>query len=180
LASNRFKVPQEDYERLLNAQQVGDPSEVGRSAAALERAIWLQAKTIEEKYVREPHSTGFAIMFLPTEGLFAEAVRRPGLCADVQNTYHVMIAGPTTQRSLLTSLRVGFKTLAISQHASDVQSLLNAVKSAFVEYSKSWERLGKQLNTTQDTVDDVRRKTNRIHKALRDVESPALPNGAAQ
>ena len=174
------KFPQEDYERLLNAQRAGDPGEVQRSAAALERAIRLQAKTIEEKYVREPHSTGFAIMFLPTEGLFAEAVRRPGLCTDVQHTYHIMIAGPTTLRVLLTSLRVGFKTLAISQHASDVQDLLNAVKAAFVEYSKSWQRLGKQLHTTHNTVDDVRRKTNRIHKALRDVESPALHNGAAQ
>ena len=129
--------------------------------------------------MQEPHSTGFAIMFLPTEGLFAETVRRPGLCADLQNTYHVMIAGPTTLRALLTSLRVGFKTLAISKHASDVQRLLGAVKDAFEEYSKSWEKLGKQLNTAQNTVDEVRRRTNRVHKALRDVESPLQANGDA-
>jgi DNA recombination protein RmuC len=97
------KFPQEDYERLLNTQQTGDPDGVERAATALERAIRLQAKMIEEKYVQEPHSTGFAIMFLPTEG----SVRRPGLCADVQNTYHVMTAGPTTLRALLTSLAYG-------------------------------------------------------------------------
>jgi DNA recombination protein RmuC len=83
------------------------------------------------------------------------------------------------KRVLLTSLRVGFKTLAISQHASDVQRLLGAVKDGFIEYSKSWEKLGRQLNTAQNTVDEVRRRTNRVHKALRDVESRSLPNGGA-
>jgi DNA recombination protein RmuC len=174
------KFPQEDFDRLQNAQQAGDPDQVERLGKVFERAIKGQAKTIEEKYVQEPYSTGFAIMFLPTEGLFAETVRRPGLCADVQNTYRVMIAGPTTLRALLTSLRVGFKTLAISQHASDVQRLLGAVKTAFAEYSTVWERLGKQLNTAQNTVNDVRRKTNKVHKVLSEVESSALPNGGAQ
>jgi DNA recombination protein RmuC len=145
----------------------------------LGKAVRFQASLIKDKYVQVPYSTDFAIMFLP-KVCSAETVRRPGLCTDVQNTYRVMIAGPTTLRALLTSLRVGFKTLAISQSVSSIQNLLGAVKSAFEDYSTSWERLRKQLNTAQNTVDDIPKKTNRVHKALREVESPALPNGAVQ
>jgi DNA recombination protein RmuC len=171
------KFPQEDYDRLLNAQQLGDPIEVERYAAALEKAIRFQASLIKEKYIHVPYSTDFAIMFLPTEGLFAETVRRPGLCADVQSTYKVMIAGPTTLRSLLTSLRVGFKTLAISKHVSEIGNLLSVVKSEFGKYADTWQRLEKQLGTAQNTARQLGTRSRAVERTLRNVETAKLPHG---
>ena len=174
------KFPQEDYERLLNAQAAGDPNDVERWAAALERAIRLQAKTIYEKYVRPPHSTDFAIMFLPTEGLFAETVRRPGLCADVQSAHHIMLAGPTTLRALLTSLQLGFRTLAIEKHATEVWKVLGAAKAEFGNYADVWKKLERQLGTAQNTVHELGRRTRAVERKLRNVETAELPNGGSE
>jgi DNA recombination protein RmuC len=174
------KFPQEDYERLLNAQQLADPVEVERYAAALEKAIRFQASLIKDKYVQIPYSTDFAIMFLPTEGLFAETVRRPGLCADVQNTYKIMIAGPTTLRALLTSLRVGFKTLAISKRVGEIGTLLGVVKAEFGRYADTWERLGQQLGRAQNTVQQLGTRTRAVERKLRSVEEAELPNGGSE
>lgn len=112
------KFPHEDYDRLLAAQEAGIAEDVERAATALERAIRLHAKSISDKYVHPPHSTDFAIMYLPTEGLFAEVIRRPGLARELQSNHRIMIQGPTTLAALLTSLQMGFRTLAIEKRSS--------------------------------------------------------------
>lgn len=169
------KFPQEDYDRLLTAQESGLPDEVEKAALALERAVRAQAKSICEKYVHPPHSTDFAIMYLPTEGLFAEVVRRPGLCSDIQATHRVMLTGPTTLAALLTSLQMGFRTLAIEQRSSEVWQVLGAAKAEFRRYGEVWNKLGKQLDTAKKTVEEAGRRTRAVERKLRDVEIVELP-----
>lgn len=164
------KFPHEDYERLLKAQESGDPDAVERAASALERAIRLQAKTICEKYVHPPYSTDFAIMYLPTEGLFAEAIRRPGLFNDLQNKHRVMLTGPTTHAALLTSLQMGFKTLAIEKRSSEVWQVLSAAKTEFQKYGSVWQKLGRQLETAKRTVDDAGRRARAVERRLSKIE----------
>ncbi|TIQ33087.1 MAG: DNA recombination protein RmuC [Mesorhizobium sp.] len=170
------KFPQEDYERLLAAQDVGSSAEVEAAGLSLERAIRLQAKTISEKYVHPPHSTDFAIMYLPTEGLFAEAIRRPGLGGDIQNKYRVVLTGPTTLAALLTSLQMGFRTLVIEKRSSEVWQVLGAAKAEFRKYGEVWNKLGKQLDTAKRTVEDAGRRTRALERKLRDVETVELPD----
>lgn len=164
------KFPQEDYERLIGAQEAGRPEEVERAALALERAIRLQAKTISDKYIHPPHSTDFAILYLPTEGLFAEVARRPGLCGEIQQKSRVMLTGPTTLAALLTSLQLGFRTLAIEKRSSEVWQVLGAAKAEFGKYAKVWEKLGNQLETARRTVDEAGRRTRAVERRLRGVE----------
>ncbi|KAB1658599.1 DNA recombination protein RmuC [Pseudoclavibacter sp. CFCC 11306] len=165
------KFPQEDYERLLQAQEAADTSGIEAAGRSLEKAVRLQAKTIASKYIDPPHSTDFAIMYLPTEGLFAEVIRRPGLASDLQTQFHVMVTGPTTLMSLLNSLQLGFKTLAIEQRTSEVWKILSAAKTEFGKYGQVWEKLSKQLQTAQRTVDEAGRRTRAVERRLRDVES---------
>lgn len=164
------KFPHEDYDRLLVAQDAGVADDVERAAVALERAIRLQAKTICEKYVHPPHSTDFAIMYLPTEGLFAEVIRRPGLASEMQTKHRVMIQGPTTLAALLSSLQMGFRTLAIEKRSSEVWQVLGAAKAEFAKYGQVWEKLGKQLDTARKTVDEAGKRTRAVSRKLRDVE----------
>ena len=171
------KFPHEDYDRLLTAQEVGVPEDVERAALALERAVRLQAKTISDKYVHPPHSTDFAIMYLPTEGLFAEIIRRPGLGRDVQSKYRVMVTGPTTLAALLSSLQMGFRTLAIEKRSSDVWRVLGEAKEEFRKYGDVWDRLGKQLDTAKKTVDEAGRRTRAVERRLRDVETEQVGSG---
>lgn len=165
------KFPQEDYERLLQAQEAADTGGIEAAGRSLEKAVRLQAKTIASKYIDPPHSTDFAIMYLPTEGLFAEVIRRPGLASDLQTQFHVMVTGPTTLMSLLNSLQLGFKTLAIEQRTSEVWKILSAAKTEFGKYGQVWEKLSKQLQTAQRTVDEAGRRTRAVERRLRDVES---------
>lgn len=169
------KFPHEDYDRLLSAQEIGLPDEVEKAAVALERAVRAQAKSICEKYVHPPHSTDFAIMYLPTEGLFAEVVRRPGLCSDIQATHRVMLTGPTTLAALLTSLQMGFRTLAIEKRSSEVWQVLGAAKAEFRRYGEVWNKLEKQLDTAKKTVEEAGRRTRAVERKLRDVETVELP-----
>ena len=169
------KFPHEDYDRLLAAQDAGLPEEVERCGQALERAVRIQARIICEKYVHPPHSTDFAIMYLPTEGLFAEIIRRPGLCADIQSTHRVMLTGPTTLSALLTSLQMGFRTLAIEKRSSEVWQVLGAAKTEFRKYGEVWSKLGKQLDSAKKTVDEAGRRTRAVERKLRDVEAVELP-----
>ena len=127
------KFPMEDYDRLLDASQRGDVDAVEIAARAIEAVIRGSARAICEKHIHSPHSTDFAVLFLPTEGLFAEVVRRPGLIDALQREWHIMIAGPTTLLSLLVSLRVGFRSLAIQKHSNEVWKVLAAVKTEFWE-----------------------------------------------
>ncbi len=170
------KFPQEDYERLQAAQESGSADEITKSGKDLERAIRLQAKTIQDKYVHPPKTTDFAIMYLPTEGLFAEVVRRPGLTTDLQNNFRVLVTGPTTLMSLLNSLQMGFKTLAIEKSASDVWNVLAAAKKEFGKYGEVMDKLAKQLETAQNTVREVGTRTNAVKKTLAKVENYELPD----
>ncbi|KAF1696167.1 DNA recombination protein RmuC [Pseudoxanthomonas jiangsuensis] len=165
------KFPREDYERLLDAQEQGDPELVRTSGAQLEKAIRVQAKSICEKYVAPPHTTDFAVMFLPTEGLYAETIRRPGLTDALQREHRIVVAGPTTVTALLNSLQMGFRTLAIEQRSSEVWSLLGAVKSEFGKFAGILERAEKQINTVGKSLGDASRKTRTIERKLRGVES---------
>ena len=144
----------EDYDRLLTAQEAGIAEEMERAALALERAVRLQAKTICAKYVHPPHSTDFAIMYLPTEGLFAEVIRRPGLMMELQQNQRVMITGPTTLSAILNSLQMGFRSVAIEKRSSEVWQVLGKAKAEFRKYGEVWDRLGKQLAAAQNTVAD--------------------------
>jgi DNA recombination protein RmuC len=165
------KFPKEDYERLVAAWEAGDADGARASLDALERVIEGEAKKIGEKYIRPPHSTDFAILFLPTEGLYAEAMRRPGLTARLQSKYKVTVAGPTTLAALLTSFQMGFRTLAIQQRSSEVWQVLGEAKSEFEKYAKVWDKLGQQLQTAQNTVQEAGRRTRAVSRKLRDVET---------
>jgi len=165
------KFPREDYERLLDAQEAGDQEAVRASGNQLERALRVQARSICEKYIVPPHTTDFAVMFLPTEGLYAEAIRRPGLVDVLQREHRVVVAGPTTVTALLNSLQMGFRTLAIEQRSSEVWSLLGAVKGEFGKFAGILEKAEKQINTVGKSLGDASRKTRTIERKLRGVES---------
>lgn len=164
------KFPQEDYERLLDAQERGDKSEIDAASKSLERAVLAQAKTIASKYIDPPRSTDFAIMYLPTEGLFAEVVRRPGLASKLQTELRILITGPTTLMSLLNSLQMGFRSLAIEKRSSEVWQVLSAAKTEFQKYGQVWDKLGRQLETAQKTVKEAGVRTRAVERKLRDVE----------
>ncbi len=168
------KFPQEDYERLLEAQELGDKTEIDTQSKNIERVILAQAKLIRDKYIEPPYSTDFGIMYLPTEGLFAEVVRRPGLTSRLQNEFHITVAGPSVLMTLLNSLQMGFRTLAIEQRSSEVWKVLSAAKAEFQKYGQVWEKLGKQLQTAQNTVSEAGRRTRAVERKLRDVETLEL------
>jgi DNA recombination protein RmuC len=160
------KFPQEDYERLLTAQESGSLEEIEKAGQAIEKAIRQSAKDISEKYIRPPFSTDFGIMYLPTEGLFAEVIRRPGLCSELQTKHRVLVTGPTTLMAILNSLQIGFKTLAVQKRTSEVWRVLASVQSEFKKYGAVWEKLEKQLNTAQNTVKDARLATKKVEREL--------------
>ena len=170
------KFPQEDYERLLEAQETGDTEAIQLAGRTIEKVILTQAKLIHDKYVHPPHSTDFAIMYLPTEGLFAEAIRRPGLANKIQREFRVTIAGPTVLMSLLNSLQLGFRTLAIEQRSSEVWKVLGAAKAEFQKYGQVWDKLEKQLATAQNTVQQAGVRTRAVERTLRDVETYEVSN----
>ncbi|HEY0332254.1 MAG TPA: DNA recombination protein RmuC [Stenotrophomonas sp.] len=165
------KFPREDYERLIDAQELGDQEQILVTGAQLERAIRVQAKSIGDKYIVPPHTTDFAVMFLPTEGLYAETIRRPGLVDLLQREYRVVIAGPSTVTALLNSLQMGFRTLAIEKRSSEVWGLLGAVKSEFGKFAGILEKAEKQINTVGKSLGEASRKTRTIERRLRGVET---------
>jgi len=165
------KFPKEDYERLVEAQDKADPEAARQAAKDLEDRIKGCAKDICEKYIGPPQTTDFAILFLPTEGLFAEVVRRPGLCGIIQEKYRVVIAGPTTLWALLNALQMGFKTLAIQRSSSDVRKLLVEVKNEFATFGKVIGKVHDQLTGAAKTIEeDVARRTRVINRKLKSVE----------
>ncbi len=165
------KFPREDYERLLDAQEQGEQDLVLAMGAQLERAIRVQAKSIGDKYIVPPHTTDFAVMFLPTEGLYAETIRRPGLVDLLQREHRVVIAGPTTVTALLNSLQMGFRTLAIEKRSSEVWGLLGAVKSEFGKFAGILEKARKQIDTVGKSLELAGSKSRTIERRLRGVES---------
>jgi DNA recombination protein RmuC len=171
------KFPVEDYERLSAAQDRADPVAVEEATKALEMRIKLEAKTIRDTYLEPPATTDFAILFLPTEGLYAEAARRPGLADFVQREYRVTIAGPANLTMMVNSLQMGFRTLAIEKRASEVWLLLSGVKAEFGKFASVLARTKQQLQTVANTIDDAEVRTRQIERKLKDVES--LPGAKA-
>jgi DNA recombination protein RmuC len=165
------KFPVEDYERLVDASQRGDLDAVEIAAKGIESGIRVSARTICEKYIHSPHSTDFAVLFLPTERLFAEVVRRPGLVDALQREWHIMVAGPTTLLSLLVSLRVGFRSLAIQRHSNEVWKVLAAVKTEFGKFGGILDKVSKKLQKTQNVIDvEVGRRRRAMDRKLQGVE----------
>jgi DNA recombination protein RmuC len=168
------KFPVEDYERLVDASQRGDVDAVEVAAKGIETVIRGSAKVICEKYIHSPHSTEFAVLFLPTEGLFAEVVRRPGLVDALQREWHIMVAGPTTLVSLLVSLRVGFRSLAIQRHSNEVWKVLAAVKTEFGKFGGILDKVSRKLEDAQKVIDvEVGARRRAMDRKLKGVE--ALP-----
>ncbi|SAK55842.1 DNA recombination protein RmuC [Caballeronia arationis] len=167
------KFPREDYERLIDAQERADPVAVEEASRALEGRVRAEAKTIAEKYVAPPHTTDFALLFLPTEGLYAEILRRPGLTDMLQREYRVSVAGPTTLTALLNSLQMGFRTLAIEKRSSEVWQVLGAVKTEFRKFGDVLANTRRQLETVTRSIEAAETRTRQMNKKLRDVE--ALP-----
>ena len=165
------KFPREDYERLMDAQDRVDVEAVAASSAALERQVRIEAKRICEKYVAPPHTTDFALLFLPTEGLYAEVLRRPGLFESLQRDQRVILVGPTTLLALLNSLQMGFRTLAIEQRSSEVWQLLGTVKAEFGKFAGILEKTRDQLDTVRNSIDKAGVRTRAIEKQLKGVET---------
>jgi len=172
------KFPQEDYDRLVDAAERGDKEAVDAASKAMETRIRAAARDINEKYVSPPYSTDFAILFLPTEGLFAEVVRRPGLAESIQRESRVVLTGPTTLMALLNSLQMGFRTLAIQKRSSEVWQVLAAVKTEFGKYGEILNKVHKKLHEATDTLETVAARRRAIDRKLRGIES--LPESEAR
>ena len=167
------KFPNEDYERLLDAQQRADVLATESAGKALETRIRLEAKSISDKYVCPPHTTDFAILFLPTEGLYAEVLRRPGLMESLSRNYRITLAGPTTLLAMLNSLQLGFRTLALEKRSSEVWQVLGAVKTEFGKFGDVLSKIKSNAETMLNTVSSAEQRSRVMGKALRNVE--ALP-----
>ena len=171
------KFPMEDWHRLQEALERADPEAVESSRRALEQFFKVQARAIHDKYVESPHTTDFAILFVPTEGLFAEAVARPGLTDTLQREFRVTLAGPTNLVAMLNSLQLGFRTLAIEKRSTEVWRVLGAVKTEFGRFGEILARTKDRLDQVGRTLDEAGRKSTTIARKLRDVE--ALPEDEA-
>ncbi len=172
------KFPREDYERLLEAQDRADLATVEASAKAIETRLRLEARTIREKYVAPPHTTDFAMLFVPTEGLYAEALRRPGLVEALQREHKVMLVGPTTLLATLTSLQMGFRTLALEKRSAEVWELLSAVKTEFGKFGDVLAKTKKKLEEAANTIEQAETRTRQMGRKLKSVE--ALPEVRTQ
>ena len=171
------KFPVEDYQRLTEAQERADVEGAETAGKQLETRVKNCAKDICEKYLNPPNTTDFGILFLPIEGLFAEVIRRTGLIDAIQRDYRVVIAGPTTLWSLLNSLQMGFRTLAIQKHSSEVWNLLAAVKTEWSKYGEVLEGVQKKLHQASDTIEKAKVRSKAIGRKLKDVQE--LPAGDA-
>ncbi len=165
------KFPTEDYARLQDAYQNADKDAADAARKALRRRLQDEAKTIEGKYINPPHTTNFALLFLPTEGLFAEALRIPGLVEELQRQHRVVLVGPTTLYAYLNALQMGFRTLAIQERSSEVWQILSAVKTEFHKFGESLGAVSKSLSTASRRIDMSARRSRAIERKLRDVET---------
>jgi DNA recombination protein RmuC len=172
------KFPREDYERLLDAQERADKDAADAAGRAIEQRLKLEARTIRDKYVAAPHTTDFAILFVPTEGLYAEALRRPGLFDALQREHKVMLAGPTTLLAMLNSLQTGFRTLALERRSAEVWQVLGAVKTEFAKFGDVLAKTKKKLEEVHSTIDAAEVRSRAMSRQLKGVE--ALPPRDAQ
>ncbi len=171
------KFPIEDYQKLQDAQERADVAGVEEAGKALENRLKLEAKSIREKYVEPPHTTDFALLYLPIEGLYAEALRRPGLAELLQREYRVSLSGPTTLTAMLNSLQMGFRTLAIEKRSSEVWAVLGAVKTEFGKFGEALAATKKKLEQATSSIGAAEVRTRQIERKLKSVE--ALPAGEA-
>ena len=172
------KFPREDYERLLDAQERADRPEAEAAGKAIEMRLRAEAKTIREKYVASPHTTEFAILFVPTEGLYAEALRRPGLMEALQREHRVTLAGPTTLLATLNSLQMGFRTLALEKRSTEVWEVLGAVKTEFGKFGEVLAKTKKKLDEASGTIGDAEVRTRQMARKLKGVEQ--MPEAQTQ
>jgi len=172
------KFPREDYERLLDAHERADATAMETAARAIETRLKLEARTIRAKYVSPPHTTDFAILFVPTEGLYAEALRRPGLVESMQREHKVMLAGPTTLLATLTSLQMGFRTLALEQRSVEVWEVLGAVKTEFAKFGDVLAKTKKKLDEASSTIEQAQTRSNVMTRRLKAVEALPEPRAA--
>lgn len=176
------KFPIEDHQRWISALDAGDKSVIEKQRNALVANVKAEAKKINKKYVRTPYTTDFAVMFLPTEGLYADIARQPGLIESLQRDHHIMIAGPSNFAALLNSLQMGFRTLALESQASEVWKVLGAVKTEFSKFGAHLGKLHKQLNTAANTIggdgESLERRMRAMERALRNVESLSGPESS--
>ncbi len=171
------KFPLADYQQLVDAQERADPVAVELFAKALERRIKDQAADIQAKYVAPPHTTDFALLYLPVEGLYAEVLRRPGLTDAIQRDYRVNVAGPTTLAAMLNSLQMGFRTLAIEQRSSEVWKRLAMVKTEFAKFGEALAATKKKLESASDSIGEAEVRTRAITRQLREVEALPMAEG---
>ena len=170
------KFPREDYERLLDAQERGDAEAARAASEALEKVVRKEAVRIREKYICAPHTTEFGILFLPTEGLYAEVLRRPGLVDGLQRDLRIAVAGPTTLLALMTSFQMGFRTMAIQERSSEIARTLGAVKTEFGKFGEVLAGVKKKLVEASNKIDDTQRRTRVLSGKLRDVEALPVPD----
>jgi DNA recombination protein RmuC len=168
------KFPREDYERLLDAQERADPAAVEAAARAIENRLKLEARSIRDKYVAAPHTTDFAILFVPTESLYAEALRRPGLVEGLQREHRITLAGPTTLLATLSSLQMGFRTLALERRSAEVWEVLGAVKTEFMRFGDVLAKTRRKLDEASNTISEAETRTRQMGRKLKSVE--ALPD----
>jgi DNA recombination protein RmuC len=173
------KFPQEDYQRLLDAQESGDAAAADEAARQLERSVREMGRAIHDKYLDPPHTTDFGVMFLPTEGLYAEVLRRSGLFEQLQREYKVVVSGPTTLAAFLNSLHMGFRTLAIEKRSSEVWTLLGAVKTEFSSFGSMLDKAKKKLQEASNTMDSASTRSRAIERKLRQVQSLSPPDAAS-
>ncbi|MEK9721493.1 MAG: DNA recombination protein RmuC, partial [Quisquiliibacterium sp.] len=172
------KFPREDYERLLQAQEKADPVAADAAGKQLEQRLKAEARSIKDKYLEPPHTTDFALLFLPVEGLYAEVVRRPGLLDELQRLHRVVVAGPTTLAAILSSLQMGFRTLAVEKRSSEVWQVLGAVKTEFGKFGDMLAKAREQVDRASQTLGTYETRSRAIERKLRGVE--ALPDDQAQ
>ncbi|VAX20094.1 DNA recombination protein RmuC [hydrothermal vent metagenome] len=169
------KFPLEDYQRLVEAQEASDKGAIETAGKALETRIKAEAKKIQEKYINPPRTTDFAVMYLPTEGLYAEVLKRPGVWDTLQREYRVSIAGPTTLTALLNSLRMGFRSLAVQKRASDVWRILDSVKTEFGKFGEAVARTRQKLDEASSSIDKVETRTRVLTKKLNNAQELGDP-----
>ena len=172
------KFPTEDYERLIAAQESANIEAMEAAGKALESRIKLEAKTIRDKYIEPPHTTDFAILYVPNEGLYAYILSRPGLADTMRRDFRIMIAGPSTIAALLNSLQMGFRTLAVEKRASEVWSMLGTVKGEFGKFGDLLEKTKKKLDEASNGIDDAARKSRTIERKLGQVQDMPNPTAA--
>jgi DNA recombination protein RmuC len=170
------KFPMEDYQRLVEASERGDAEAVDAASRSLETTLKQCARTISQKYLLPPETTDFGILFLATEGLYAEALRRPGLAETLQREFRVVVTGPNTFAAILNSLQMGFRTLAIQRRTSEVWETLGAVKTQFSKYADVLAKVKKQLHMASNTVETAEQRTRVLQRQLRDVEIGTSPD----